>query len=246
MVIHIQPNEQVEVQATLDGAPLRVNATGNQHWAVVGINPDENARNMELVTEARDQVGNSARAQTRVEVKPFEFTTYRLQVPEAMLALIQPSVRAAEDERLKSVYQRDNGPPRWKGVFVQPVKGPISTEFGEVRSYNGGPFQGHHAGTDFEVGPDTPVLAPAHGRVELLEEVKLRGKILVLDHGGGVYTTYAHLNDYTVEVNQEVQQGQPVAKVGSTGLSTGPHLHWELWINGKTVDPMEWTEREIP
>ena len=52
MVIHIQPNEQVEVQATLDGAPLRVNATGNQHWAVVGINPYENARNMELVTEA--------------------------------------------------------------------------------------------------------------------------------------------------------------------------------------------------
>jgi murein DD-endopeptidase MepM/ murein hydrolase activator NlpD len=163
-----------------------------------------------------------------------------------MLPLLAPSLRAAEDDRLKATYQRDNGPPLWKGAFTLPVKGPISTEFGEVRSYNGGPFQGHHGGTDFQVGPGTPVLAPARARVALREEVRLRGRIMILDHGGGVYTTYAHLQDWLLDVGREVEPGQPIARVGNTGLSTGPHLHWELWVAGKNVDPMEWTEREIP
>ena len=80
----------------------------------------------------------------------------------------------------------------------------------------------------------------------LRDQVRLRGNVLILDHGGGVYTTYAHLSEWLVELGQEVEPGQPVARVGTTGLSTGPHLHWELWINGKSVDPVEWTQREVP
>jgi murein DD-endopeptidase MepM/ murein hydrolase activator NlpD len=129
---------------------------------------------------------------------------------------------------------------------VQPLLGTITTEFGEVRSYNGGPMQGHHGGTDFQATANMPVQAAARGRVVFRDEVRLRGKIMILDHGGGVFTTYAHLNDWLVDLDQEVQQRQPIARVGSTGLSTGPHLHWELWVNGKNVDPMEWTEREVP
>ena len=246
LLVHIRPNEPAEVQASFGGAPLRLFPAGSGYWAVLGINPDEGPGPKELVVEGRDRVGNAGRAQRSVAVEPFDFTRDSLQVPPAMLPLLAPSVRAAEDDRLKAIYQRDNGPPLWKGAFTQPVNGPISTEFGEVRSYNSGPFQGHHGGTDFQVGMGTPVLAPARGRVVLREEVRLRGRIMVLDHGGGVYTTYAHLQDWLADVGQEVEPGQSIARVGSTGLSTGPHLHWELWVAGKNVDPMEWTEREVP
>lgn len=245
-VVHIQPSEPAEVQASLGGAPLRLHPAGLGYWAVVGLDPDTKPGPWELVVEGRDRVGNAGRAQGQLDVANFTFTRDTLQVPEAMLPLLSPPVRAAEDERLKAVYRRENGPPRWKGPFLLPVKGPISTEFGEVRSYNGGPFQGYHGGTDFQVGQGTPVQAPARARVALREEARLRGRVLVLDHGGGIYTTYAHLAEWLVEPDQEVEPGQPVAKVGSTGLSTGPHLHWELWVNGKNVDPLEWTEREIP
>jgi murein DD-endopeptidase MepM/ murein hydrolase activator NlpD len=246
VVIHIRPNEPAEVQASLGGQPLRLFPAGTGFWAVVGVDADEQAGQKDLVVEGRDRVGNPARAQGSVAVAPFTFTRDALEVAPAMLPLLAPNVRAAEDDRLKAVYQRENGPPLWKGAFTLPVRGPISTEFGEVRSYNGSPFGGHHGGTDFQVGLNVPVLAPARGRVVLREEVRLRGKVLVLDHGGGVYTTYAHLEDWTAGENQEVEAGQPIAKVGSTGLSTGPHLHWELWVGGKNVNPLEWTEREVP
>ena len=80
----------------------------------------------------------------------------------------------------------------------------------------------------------------------LIDQVPLRGNIVVLDHGLGVFTTYGHLSSVDVEVGQEIQTGQPFAKVGSTGLSEGPHLHWELWVHGVNVDPLEWTDRSIP
>jgi Peptidase family M23 len=245
-VIYVHPSEPVDVQVTLAGNPLRTFTSGNDYWAAVGLDSDATVGSEELQVEGRDRVGNTARASGELAVKEYEFTQDSIQVPAAMVPLLEPAVRAAEDERLAAIYQRDNGPPLWKGPFLQPVLGPITTQFGEVRSYNGGPFQGHHGGTDFQVPQNTPVQASARGKVVFREQVRLRGKMLVLDHGGGVYTAYAHLNEWLVDPDQEVQPRQPIGKVGSTGLSTGPHLHWELWVNGKNVDPMEWTEREVP
>ena len=80
----------------------------------------------------------------------------------------------------------------------------------------------------------------------MVDDVRLRGKIVILDHGLGVFTTYAHLAQVDVQVGQTVERGQAFAKVGSTGLSTGPHLHWELWVGGANVNPIEWTERDMP
>lgn len=245
-VIYIRSNEPADVRATLGGTPLRLFPAGSGYWAAVGIDPDEEPGPKPLAVEARDRAGNGARAEGTLGVEAFTFTSDSLQFPPGLEPLLAPAVRTAEDQRLQAVYAPEGGPPLWKGAFVQPVKGPISTEFGEIRSYNGRPFEGHHGGTDFEVGPGQAVLAPARGRVVFREEVRLRGKVLILDHGGGVYTTYAHLQDWLAEVGQEVQPAQPIAKVGSTGLSTGPHLHWELWVGGKNVDPLEWTQREVP
>lgn len=246
VVLHIYPSEPAEVTMTLNGAALSLFQRGSEYWALAGLDPEEKPGPRTLVAEGRDKVGNPARSEQHLVVEAFEFTQDKLRVPESMLPLLQPAVRAAEDERLLAVYQRINGPPLWKGPFVLPVLGQVTTHFGEVRTYNDGPIQGRHNGTDFQAGQGAPVQAAARGRVALREEARLRGRLLILDHGAGVYTTYAHLSEWLVETDQEVQPGQQIAKVGSTGLSTGPHLHWELWVSGKSVNPVEWTEREVP
>jgi murein DD-endopeptidase MepM/ murein hydrolase activator NlpD len=90
------------------------------------------------------------------------------------------------------------------------------------------------------------VAAPARGVVVFEGKEPARGNVLVLDHGAGVYSTYAHLDRFEVEPGQDVAPGQTLARVGSTGFSTGPHLHWELWVAGSNVDPIDWTRRSYP
>ena len=82
----------------------------------------------------------------------------------------------------------------------------------------------------------------ADGRVVLAEELFVRGKAVVLDHGNGVFTGYWHLSALDVAEGDVVMRGQLLGKVGSTGLSTGAHLHWELRIAGMAVDPLQWVE----
>jgi murein DD-endopeptidase MepM/ murein hydrolase activator NlpD len=90
------------------------------------------------------------------------------------------------------------------------------------------------------------VRAPANGVVVFADIVPARGNALVLDHGAGVYSTYGHLDGFDVEEGAEVRAGQIIGRVGTTGFSTGPHLHWEVWVNGANVDPLEWTRRTFP
>ncbi len=181
-----------------------------------------------------------------MQVTPHNFPRDRLEVPADLLPLLDPRVRDDEDAQLAPTYARVTRPRLWDGRFLLPVEGPIITQFGEIRSYNGGPPTGHHGGVDFAAAAGRPVLAPAQGRVALVDQARLRGTMIVLDHGLGVFTTYAHLSEVDVHIGQEVQRGQPIGKVGSTGLSTGPHLHWELRVGGVLVNPLEWTERSLP
>jgi lysostaphin len=179
-------------------------------------------------------------------VAPRQFTQDRVQVSQRLAALLEARVRAEEDAHLATTYARVSSPRLWSGRFGVPVQGTIVTEFGEIRSYNGGPFEGHHAGVDFAANAGTPVVAPARGVVALVDQVPLRGNVVILDHGLGVFTTYAHLSSVDTKLGDTVQPGQAFARVGTTGLSEGPHLHWELWIGGQNVDPMPWTERAFP
>jgi murein DD-endopeptidase MepM/ murein hydrolase activator NlpD len=88
-------------------------------------------------------------------------------------------------------------------------------------------------------------MAPAAGVVVMAESLQVRGNTVWVDHGLGVYSGYFHLSEIAVEVGQTVEPGQQLGLVGSTGLSTGPHIHWEIRIHGIAVEPLEWTERAI-
>jgi murein DD-endopeptidase MepM/ murein hydrolase activator NlpD len=92
----------------------------------------------------------------------------------------------------------------------------------------------------------TPIYAPAHGRVVFADLTQVRGNMTVIDHGVGVFSAYYHQFSINVQVGQMVDPGTLIGRVGTTGLSTGNHLHWSMWANGEYVDPMDWTRRVFP
>ena len=103
-----------------------------------------------------------------------------------------------------------------------------------------------HSGIDFGDAEGAVVYAPAAGRVVLAEPLSVRGQAVIIDHGLGVFSGYWHLSGIAAQVDQMIQPGELIGYVGTTGLSTGPHLHWEIRVDGIAVDPMGWTERTFP
>ena len=97
-----------------------------------------------------------------------------------------------------------------------------------------------HTGTDIGAPMGADFVAAANGVVVKAEMTPAYGNMVIIDHGGGVQTLYAHGSEIVVQMGQEVKAGTPVLKVGSTGYSTGPHAHFEIRINGQTVNPMEY------
>ena len=132
------------------------------------------------------------------------------------------------------------------GLMGLPSPGAITSQFGTRREYNGGELKSFHSGTDFGGGPGSQIVAPAAGVVVLAETLPVRGNATIIDHGWGVTTGYWHQTEIYVAVGDVVAAGQVIGTVGSTGRSTGPHLHWEMWVGGVQVDPMQWARQSFP
>ena len=118
----------------------------------------------------------------------------------------------------------------------------MNAQYGTRRSYNGGEISSYHSGADFASAPSTPIYAAADGVVVLADSLNIRGNTIVIDHGWGIYTLYAHQTAFNVALGDRVVTGQVIGTAGSTGRVTGPHLHWEVWVNGIPVNPITWTQ----
>lgn len=133
----------------------------------------------------------------------------------------------------------------WNGAFLKPSNASVSTIYGIRRYYNGVFAQDYyHRGVDYAGATGSPVVAPAAGRVSLVGRVaegfRVHGNTVGIDHGQGVLSIMLHLSRIDVKEGDFVQAGQRIGTVGSTGASTGPHLHWGLYVNGISVDPVPW------
>ncbi len=135
----------------------------------------------------------------------------------------------------------------WNGPFLRPNQGEVSTIYGVQRYYNG-EFANdyYHRGVDYAGAEGSPVIAPAAGRIALVGRVsegfELHGNTIGIDHGQGVLSIFLHLSRIDVKEGDFVQAGQQIGAVGSTGIATGPHLHWGLYVDGLSVDPVPWRE----
>ena len=160
--------------------------------------------------------------------------------------LSQAETVKAETARTNELFSEVT-PAGWtpRDRFRLPLEddSPRTSPYGSRRTYGNSPAITAHAGEDFSAAPGTPVFAPAAGTVVLAESLFVRGNAVVLDHGGGVYTGYWHLSELNVKAGEQVARGQRLGAVGSTGLSTGAHLHWEMRVGGLPVDPLQWVEQ---
>jgi murein DD-endopeptidase MepM/ murein hydrolase activator NlpD len=133
----------------------------------------------------------------------------------------------------------------WDGKLLRPNSGEITTIYGVRRYYNGVFAQDYyHRGVDYAGAYGSPVVAPAAGRVSLVgresQGFKIHGNVVGIDHGQGVASILMHLSRIDVKEGDVVKAGQVIGAVGSTGASTGPHLHWGLYVHGQSVDPVPW------
>jgi murein DD-endopeptidase MepM/ murein hydrolase activator NlpD len=133
-------------------------------------------------------------------------------------------------------------PPKKRHGFIWPVAGQLTSPFGEREHAMGGGGAQFHAGIDISVPPGTPVLAAQEGTVAFAGYNGAYGKVVKLDHANGFSTLYAHNSRLLVYVGQTIEAGQVICLSGSTGRSTGPHLHFEVHKDGWPVDPLPYLE----
>lgn len=175
-----------------------------------------------------------------------EWTFSQLTLTGDAAAIDAASIQQ-ERERLFAIWNQSSPSPRWTADFQQPIESflEISSLYGARRSYNGGPYSSYHEGVDFSAYGGTPVYAPAAGTVVIAETLFVRGGAVIIDHGLGIYTGVYHLSEVVAQVGEQVEPGQLIGKVGTTGLSTGNHLHWDLLVGGVWVDAQAWVEENM-
>jgi murein DD-endopeptidase MepM/ murein hydrolase activator NlpD len=182
-------------------------------------------------------------------VQPWQFVERQWDYQDLTLtgeaAEIDQQARDEERARLRALWTVVTPVPQWHGPFRLPLDTYLhqSATYGGRRSYNGGPYLTYHEGVDFSAYAGTPVLAPAAGTVVLAELLYVRGGAVIIDHGLGVFSGFYHLSAVHATPGQIVQPGDLLGEVGTTGLSTGNHLHWDLLINGVWVDATLWQEQ---
>jgi murein DD-endopeptidase MepM/ murein hydrolase activator NlpD len=147
-----------------------------------------------------------------------------------------------EVELLKGFRQNLTDTRYWQDRFIEPVDGCMVSPFGVKRYRNHKPTGDYHGGVDLRSPVGTPVRAAADGTVKLAQLVTVLGNTVGLDHGQGVETIYMHMSKLAVEPGASVKQGDIVGYVGTTGRSSGPHLHWTLYVNGVQVNPGQWVK----
>ena len=168
-----------------------------------------------------------------------------LNVPDET---IDPEKTQPENEQVAAMVAAFSPERMWDGPFQYPAAYTESfpSRFGSRRNYNGTGYNYYHAGLDFYGGTGAEITAPARGRVVFADALTVRGNTTIIDHGWGVYTAYLHQSEIRVSPGDVVEAGQIIGLVGATGRVTGPHLHWEVWVGGVPVDPLEWIETAYP
>ena len=231
--------EAARVEGSVDGRPLTFFRYAGGHAALLGIDLEAKpgARPWGVAVLEPEREPRTARGTVRFV--PRRFPVERLTLPRPMVELDPDTERraVAEAQRLTAVFRAITADRLWRGRFTRPVGGTLpGTGFGARRIINGAP-RSPHGGIDYSMPLGTPVVAANTGRVALVDEFFFPGRLVVLDHGLGLYTLYFHLDSVTVSEGERVERGQTLGSVGASGRATGPHLHFGAQVGTARVDP---------
>jgi murein DD-endopeptidase MepM/ murein hydrolase activator NlpD len=213
---------------------------GKTFRTLLGVDFESKPGIRRLTAAARDECGDARSVAGEVKVVAAKFPEQKLKVDPAYVEPPESEREriAADREKVAALWAAADTERLWTVAFVLPVPGTTPGGYGARRIFNGQP-RSRHDGVDMAASSGTAVTAPAPGRVGLAENLYFSGGTVILDHGGGLFTTYFHLSAIDVKPGDLVAAGQRVGAVGATGRATGPHLHWGAKLHRARVNPLD-------
>jgi hypothetical protein len=227
------------VEGSVDGKSLTFFPYAGGYAALFGIDLDTKPGNHVWRVGVVEPGREPRSAQGIVRILRRDFHVERLTVPNTMVDLDPETERraVAEGKQLATLYRTITPERIWRGKFTAPVgTTKAGAGFGARRIINGQP-RSPHSGNDYSAPKGTPVIAVNAGKVALVGEFFFPGRLVILDHGLGLYTAYFHLDTIAVAEGERVERGQTLGTVGATGRATGPHLHFGAQVAGARIDP---------
>lgn len=219
---------------------------GDGFYGLLTVNMEQSQRDYPLAIFASFADGRRASIDTQVKVVSGEFGRQDFNVGPDRAYLIDPQVERDEFAKLDSVFAKPTLERLWgDGGFQLPVNSEFTSPFGTFRTLNE-TVQTRHTGWDLRATIGTPVMAMAAGKVAFAGLMEIRGNYVVIDHGYGIYSGYAHFSQIHVTRGQTVAKGQIIGLSGNTGRSSGPHLHWEISINDNWIDNVQFMQTWLP
>ncbi|MDD5301936.1 MAG: M23 family metallopeptidase [Elusimicrobia bacterium] len=226
--------------ASLRGRPLDFfpGASTGTWLAFAGLDLDYSTGPATLDAVMRAPGGKPVRKSETLNVVDAGFPIVELKVDQKFVTPDKNDSERAEAEaaKLHKLFSKTEPKRLFEGAFSSPIPGASTGRLGERRVFNGQP-RAPHSGMDLKAKKGQPVRAPAAGKVLLADPLFFAGKTIILDHGLGLTTQYAHLSKFLVKPGDMVKKGQIIGKVGATGRVTGPHLHWALKLRNARLDP---------
>jgi murein DD-endopeptidase MepM/ murein hydrolase activator NlpD len=223
-----------------DGKAYPAYAVGAEWRGVIPLKIEERTGRHTVRLTYTDSSGTRRTLERTVAVGRTPLQVQRLSMSRRTEKLYSYPGRAKELATVRRALLTETPHQLWSGSFVLPAQGRFSTPFGVKRIRNGRPV-GYHRGLDIAAPAGTPVHAAAPGRVVLARPLTMHGKTVVIDHGLGVASLYLHQSALRCREGQTVRQGDRIGDVGMTGVATGPHLHWSIYVHGVAVSPLFWT-----
>ncbi len=215
-------------------------------YGLVAAGIEQTPRDYPLVVVVERAGSPRATLETSVTVVLGGFIQQSMDIPPERVFLIDPPIERAEFARLASIFERSSDDRLWGDTdFALPMNSELSSPFGAVRVLNS-TVQTRHTGWDLRASVGTPITASASGVVAFAGPLDIRGNHVIVDHGHGIFTGYSHMSQIHVTRGQTVTQGQILGLSGNTGRSSGPHLHWEVTVNGEFVDSVDFTRMWLP
>jgi murein DD-endopeptidase MepM/ murein hydrolase activator NlpD len=248
-VIRVQTQGNAPVTGLLVDRALHFNAIGAEQIALQGVHALLEPGVYPLRLQATLPDGSTQSFEQMVLVTVGDYYSEEIYVDPAT---IDPAVTEPENQNVIALTEPYTSIQYWSGPFSSPAVYPdqFTSRYGVRRTYHGLgtdlTIEGFHTGLDFAGGEGLQIFAPAAGRVVFAAPLTVRGNATIIDHGLGVYSGFWHQSQILVNVGDMVEQGQVIGLVGGTGRVTGAHLHWELWVNGVQVDPLEWLNQAYP
>ena len=243
----------VAIAGSFDGIPLTFHedTSGQMAYTLDGIHALREPGLAELSLQGTFDNGETFQLDQMVLIQSGGYAEETLTVESTY---IDQDLNLQESAKVQEVLSQSAEQKYWDGFFRYPVEGALENEtigfssyFGNRRSYNNGEYTGFHGGLDFYVLLNSfNIYAAAPGVVVFAGPMDIRGFTTFIDHGQGVFSGYAHQSEILVQVGQFVNQGDLIGLIGKTGRVTGPHLHWDIWVNGKQVDPFDWIYNQYP